>query len=128
MNVKGKTITNAATPAMYTDTTPDISGEIKKVPTIEWVNQACLTTDPADRSNFYANDFRLYELKDALIYKDSDVRTLPDPLEAGVFNVDPALLAKYASQGCNLKTVQNATVSLEDINRAYFIAQSKQIK
>lgn len=59
------------------------------------MNNLCITTVPEDRNNYYAADKLLYELGDAKVYTDADVRTLPDPLEAGKFNIDPALVAKY---------------------------------
>lgn len=54
-----------------------------------------LTTAGEDRNNYYANEKKIYELGNALIYKDSDVRVLPDELEANVFNVDQSLVSKF---------------------------------
>jgi len=52
------------------------------------MNDNSITTAPEDRSNFYAGNKRLYSLGDALIYKDSDIRTIPNPIEPGEFDID----------------------------------------
>lgn len=40
-----------------------------------------LTTVPEDRSNYYSNDYKIFELGDPLFYKQTDIQTLPDELE-----------------------------------------------
>jgi len=81
MNVKGKRITNAADPELILENDPSTADKIKQVPTVGFMNSLCITSVPEDRENYYAIDRKIYELGDALVYKDSDVRTLPDELE-----------------------------------------------
>ena len=90
--------------------------------------ELALTTAPEDRDVYGASDKQIIELGDALLYTDSDVRVLPDELEANVFNVDQSLVTKFESTAMNLKRVQEVSVSLETEERKYFVAQSKQIK
>ena len=125
MNVKGKIITNAADPELIEVNDPSTEDKIKQVPTVGFMNSLCITTVPEDRENYYAIGRRIYELGDAKVYTDEDVRTLPDELEPGKFNVDPSLVAKYEGQACNLKTIQNTTVSLDVDERSHFVAQGK---
>ena len=72
-----------------------------------------------------AGDKKIIELGDAVIYTDADVRTLPDELEANVFNIDQSLVTKFESTAMNLKRVQEVAVSLETEERKHFVAQSK---
>lgn len=128
MNVKDKRIINAADPELITASDPSAAEKLKQVPTVGFMNANSITTVPEDRLNYYAQDRLLYELGNAKVYKDSDVRTLPDPIDAGKFIIDPALVAKYEAQACNLKTIQDATVSLDVTDRSHFVSQGKQIK
>jgi hypothetical protein len=95
MSVKDKRIINAADPELITVNDPSTAAKIKQVPTVGFMNSLCITTVPEDRNNYYATGKLLYELGDAKVYTDADVRTLPDELEPGKFNIDPALVAKY---------------------------------
>ena len=95
MSVKDKRIINAADPELITASDPSAAAKLKQVPTVGFMNANSITTSPEDRNNYYASSKLLYELGNAKVYKDSDVRTLPDPIDAGKFIIDPALVAKY---------------------------------
>ena len=84
---------------------PDGSAKIRQGINYGTLVEMALTTAPEDRTVYAAGEKKIIELGNALLYTDSDVRTLPDPLEANVFNIDPALLAKFESTAMNLKRV-----------------------
>jgi hypothetical protein len=78
MNCKGKVLTNLGDTVALVENDPDAANKIKQAVTVGYMNQHCLIDVPDDRTNFYANDYKIYELGDANLYQDVDVRTLPD--------------------------------------------------
>lgn len=87
-----------------------------------------LTTSVQDRENFSAGNYRIDDLGDAVIYKNSDILVRPDPIEPGQFLPDDNKLSDYQQQAMNLKSVQQVALCLEAIDRAFWTASTKQIK
>jgi hypothetical protein len=54
-----------------------------------------LTTSVQDRENFSAGNYRIDDLGDAVIYKNSDILVRPDPIEPGQFLPDDNKLSDY---------------------------------
>ena len=92
------------------------------------MNELTITSVPEDRSNYYAIGRRVYELGDPLFYKNSDILTLPDPLEPNQFLPNPADIEKYKRQAVNVDSIQLNCVTLDRIDRANFDSLAKQIK
>ena len=84
---------------------PDGAAKIKQGVNYKTLVDLALTTAPEDRQVYAAGDKKIIELGDALLYTDADVRTLPDELEANVFNIDQSLVTKFESTAMNLKRV-----------------------
>jgi len=85
--VKGKLITNAKEPYIYTamDTAELIEQVVDQVPTVGYLNQTAITTNPADRDKYTARNMIIEYVGNPTIYFDAMVRTIPDPLEENVF-------------------------------------------
>lgn len=105
-SLKDKRVTNMGDALLVTPNDPDGAAKTKQGVNYKTLVDLALTTAPEDRTVFGAGDKKIIELGDALIYTDADVRTLPDELEANVFNIDQTLVAKFESTAMNLKRVQ----------------------
>lgn len=78
MNVKGKRVTNASDPELILPDDPNALEKTNQLVTVGFQNAHTLTSLPEDRNNFYARGKLIYDLEDTFVYKDSDVRTVPD--------------------------------------------------
>ena len=121
-SLKDKRVTNMGDALLVTPDDPDGAAKTKQGVNYKTLVDLALTTAPEDRSVYAAGDKKIIELGDALIYTDADVRTLPDELEANVFNIDQSLVTKFESTAMNLKRVQEVSVSLETEERKHFVA------
>ena len=126
MNVKGKRVTNAADPELILEDDPAGAEKASQLVTQNFFNQHALTTAPDDRENYFARNKYLFNLRDAFVYRDEDVKA-PDELEQGVFNVDEELVAFYDKQAINLGTMIKNTISLDYETRTNFDAKNKQV-
>ena len=124
-SLKDKRVTNMGDALLVTPNDADGASKIKQGVNYKTLIELALTTAPEDRTLYTAGNKKIIELGDALLYTDSDVRVLPDELEANVFNVDQSLVTKFESTAMNLKRVQEVSVSLETEERKYFVAQNK---
>ena len=73
---------------LVTPNDPDGAAKTKQGINYSTLIELALTTAPEDRTVYAAGDKKIIEVGNALLYKDSDIRTLPDELEANVLNVD----------------------------------------
>lgn len=127
MDVKGKRVVNAADPELILPDDPNAIEKTNQLVTVGFQNAHTLTSLPEDRNNFYARGKLIYDLEETFVYKDSDVRTVPDPLEQNVFNVDEELIAKYDSQAVNLGALLTNTIALDYETRTKFDARNKKL-
>ena len=83
MSVKGKRITNVGDPLeiLPNDTDPTRLEKIAQGVNVGYLNSHTLTTIPEDQTNYYGNNRQIYELADAKVFKNTDVFTIPDPIE-----------------------------------------------
>jgi len=104
-SLKDKRVTNMGDAQLITPEDPEGASKAKQGINYSTLIKMSLTTAPEDRQVYAAGNKKIIELGDALLYTDADVRTIPDELEANVFNIDQSLVTKFESTAMNLKRV-----------------------